>query len=271
VSASVVIATYRRPQLVGEAIESALSQSAVREVIVVDDCRDGSAQDAVHRFRDARVKYVRHDPTSGGRPGRVRNYGTDLTKSRYVQFLDDDDRLAPGASAALVSALESSRHGIAFGRVVPFGDDPKVLAHESSFFERASELARSLNGNRLRFARRMLFGDCLLVNGAGMFRRDVLLRAGGYDPDMTLCEDVDLYARVGRRYGFSFVDVPVLQYRTGAPSLSSEFAGVQHERVNAAYRKIVSNYVKSHGHLEVLGLKVATKARKMLFEKLLSP
>src|SRR5260221_10766659 len=104
---SVIVPTFRRPVQLKEAIASALAQSEVSlEVIVVDDSPEGSARAAVEGLGDARVRYLKHEPPSGGVPGRVRNAGWPLAQGRFVQFLDDDDRVAEGAHQAMVEALE---------------------------------------------------------------------------------------------------------------------------------------------------------------------
>ena len=58
IDVSVVIPTFRRNALLIEAINSALRQADVSvEIIVVDDCPDFSARDAVATVRDTRVHY----------------------------------------------------------------------------------------------------------------------------------------------------------------------------------------------------------------------
>src|SRR3954471_1398987 len=73
---SVVIATYRREQLVLDAIRSALDQEGVStEVIVVDDSGEATARAAVESLADSRVRYIARERNSGRRPGLVRNQG----------------------------------------------------------------------------------------------------------------------------------------------------------------------------------------------------
>jgi glycosyltransferase involved in cell wall biosynthesis len=59
---AVVIPTYRSPEQLAEAIASVLRQSGVTlEILVTDDCPDGSARDvAGAAFRDARLRYLRN-------------------------------------------------------------------------------------------------------------------------------------------------------------------------------------------------------------------
>ena len=76
VDVSVVIATFRRPQQLSEALTSVLKQTGVSlEAIVVDDSPESSARDVVENFKDSRVRYITNPEPSGGFPSVVRNLG----------------------------------------------------------------------------------------------------------------------------------------------------------------------------------------------------
>lgn len=89
-SCTVVIPTRDRPQLVHDAVDSALSQTVEdTQVIVVDD---GSCTPVSLRGHP-RLSVVRHLRPRG--VSAARNLGTTLATTEYVTFLDDDDRLRP--------------------------------------------------------------------------------------------------------------------------------------------------------------------------------
>src|SRR5271170_3403582 len=91
---SVIIPTFHREKLVVDAVESALRQEGVTlEVIVLDDSPSGSASKAIEAIDDVRVRYVKREVPSGGRPALVRNEGSRLARGRFLHFLDDDDVL----------------------------------------------------------------------------------------------------------------------------------------------------------------------------------
>jgi len=269
VDVSVVIATYRREQLVLEAISSACAQRGVEvEVIVVDDSPEGGAGEGVRSVDDPRVRYVHRATPSGGRPGAVRNEGVALARAPLLHFLDDDDRLFDGALHDLSMAIRASSAGMAFGRVVPFGDDVRIREQESVYFKRVASASRRIRGRRW-FAAQLLFADMPLINSACTIRRDVFEAHGGYDPDLRSCEDVDLFLRIGRERGFKFVDRDILHYRVGAPSIMNEFrktAGkADKEMVHESYRKMHTSYKREHGVLEYRALQVFARASKLLF------
>ncbi len=64
---SVVIPTFRRPETLIEAISSVLRQrDASVEIVVIDDCPEGSAEGAVTRLADARITYLKNPAPTGG-------------------------------------------------------------------------------------------------------------------------------------------------------------------------------------------------------------
>jgi GT2 family glycosyltransferase len=170
--------------------------------------------------------------------------------------LDDDDRLAEGALAALSRALDRTGAGVAVGTVVPFGD-PRVLAHERAYFERAAEVLR---GCRTRFdlVAALLYKDAPLINSACMLRRSCAVSLGGYDPDIAYCEDAELYLRAVRDHGFVFVDRTVAYYRAGQPSLMHDLPR-NSRRLQESYRAIYDKYRAQHGSLELFAMKALAR------------
>jgi glycosyltransferase involved in cell wall biosynthesis len=262
---SVILTTCRREHWLPEAIESARSQRGVTiEIVVVDDSPEGTARHVVESLGDPSVRYFHRAVPSEGRPGLVRNEAIALARAPLIHFLDDDDRLADGALEALAEALSTSNAGMAFGRVLPFGDDPKVTEHEAKYFDQVADAARRIRGRRW-FAAHLMFLESFLVNSACMVRRDALEAEGGYDPSLRCCEDVELYVRIGRAYGTTFVDRNILHYRVGASSIMKEIREHgRHPSLIHTYRTMNERYQARYGVLEYRFLQLFTKAARRL-------
>lgn len=86
---SVVVPVYNRGEWIGEAIESAMTQSlSPHEVIVVDDGSTDDTRDVCQRMGD-RIRYVRQ---SNRGVCAARNRGARMAEGRWIAFLDSDDR-----------------------------------------------------------------------------------------------------------------------------------------------------------------------------------
>jgi glycosyltransferase involved in cell wall biosynthesis len=259
---SVIIPTYRRPIPLGESIRSALDQEGgvSVEVHVIDDSPEGAGAPVVEAINDARVRYERMPSPTGGLPSRVRNSAWPKARGTFIHFLDDDDRMEPNAYRTLIDAL--GKHpgaGVAFGRIAPFGDNPKVLARQQDYFQNAAERARLSwrFRSKLLMVANMLFKPTVLVCSAALLRNEVVAKVGGFDEQLRLVEDVDFYLRAIRECGVVFVDQVVLNYRTGAPSLMHD----QRDSTGAinAYGRIFSKYRERHGAAELMALKVLAR------------
>ncbi len=146
---SVVIPTFRRPDSLARAIESCVGQTRQlsTELVVVDNCPDGSAREVVRAASVTApfpVRYVQEP-----RPGvaAARNAGVSAAHAPLVAFLDDDNEADRDWLAALVRAQKASRAGGVFGAVVAAAADaaqvdPLYLRPFTRLFRRRSGPAR---------------------------------------------------------------------------------------------------------------------------------
>lgn len=89
---SVVVSTHYRNERLRRALESVYAQTyRPIEVIVVDGSDGCHARPVVDEFEGA--TYVHQVPDDG--PQAARSLGVERANGRYVQLLDDDDRLKP--------------------------------------------------------------------------------------------------------------------------------------------------------------------------------
>ncbi len=268
---SVVIPTFRRRTELTEAIASVAGQTGVTlEILVVDDCPDGSAQSAVQGLGDARVTYLRNPHPTGGAPSVVRNLAWPRASGSFVHFLDDDDIIPPGHYAAVKEAFENHPGiGLVFGRIEPFGAAPETQLHqERRYFAEAARNASICHrfGRRFAFTGQMLFAPPILVCSAGVVRRECVARVGGFDPTIRLMEDADFYARVMRECGAYFLDRVVLRYRIGSPSLMHSLNPplAQLRQQLEGRRRMQSKFRAERGALEFYALAAFTRALKKL-------
>ena len=94
---SIIIPTYNRAHLIGETLDSVLAQTYTNwECIVVDD---GSTDEtdkllAAYCEKDVRFQYF-HRPNNRPKGANAcRNYGFELSKGGYINWLDSDDMLS---------------------------------------------------------------------------------------------------------------------------------------------------------------------------------
>jgi glycosyltransferase involved in cell wall biosynthesis len=123
---AVVIPAYEAAHLVGEAIESALSQApAPAEIVVVDDCSSDETAEVAASFGPP-VTVLRHETNRGD--GVARNTGVANTTSPVVVQHDADDRMLPGRlSTALECLTGPSQPAVVLSQMRSFTDDRSPL------------------------------------------------------------------------------------------------------------------------------------------------
>ena len=100
VAATVVISTFDRPELLAEAVHSALAQTGVdHEVLVVDDASTTPVRLEPH----PRLRVHRMETNRG--VSAARNVGLAEARGRWITYLDDDDLLLPDHLEVALTAL----------------------------------------------------------------------------------------------------------------------------------------------------------------------
>lgn len=176
-SVAVVIPCFNGAATIGEAIESALAQDAVTEIVVVDDgSTDGSA--AIASGYGDRVRVI-----TGANAGVsvARNRGIDASTAPLIQFLDADDILQPGTMALRVDAVLSS------------GADAVVTDWQDFRDERGARIVdppRSAPFDDLaRDAELSCMTRFWAPPAAILYRRPIVERAGRFRADYMTLED----------------------------------------------------------------------------------
>ena len=115
---SVVVPVYNAGAFLERCAPSLLDQSIgadAYEVIYVDDgSTDGSAE-VLDRLAAVHPQVRVHHQENSGWPGKPRNVGIGMARGAYVQFVDQDDRLAPEALERLHALAVRSEADIVIG------------------------------------------------------------------------------------------------------------------------------------------------------------
>ncbi|MEV6791351.1 glycosyltransferase family A protein [Streptomyces sp. NPDC051320] len=117
---SVVIPVYNPGKYIDPCIDSLLQQTLPAEEFEVIFVNDGSTDDTPARLEKLSADHphfrLRTIPNSGW-PGKPRNVGVAEARGEYVQFLDQDDHLAPDALRRLYDMGMRNASDIVIGKV----------------------------------------------------------------------------------------------------------------------------------------------------------
>jgi glycosyltransferase involved in cell wall biosynthesis len=224
---SVIIPTYNRWPMVGEALESVLRQSRRDfEIIVIDD---GSTDDTTKELQ----KYGSHVRlVSQARAGvaAARNYGATLAAGRCLAFLDSDDLWRP-KKLEVQTAFMSHRPEI------------QICQTEEIWLR---------NGMRInpKARHRKPSGDifrqsldlCLVSPSAVMMTRGLFEKVGRFDESLPVCEDYDLWLRIAAHHEVPLIPSALTVKRGGhSDQLSHSVWGMDRYRLRALQKLLRSN------------------------------
>jgi N-acetylglucosaminyl-diphospho-decaprenol L-rhamnosyltransferase len=216
---SVLVVTYRTPQLTAAAVASALRVDDVSEVIVVDNAGDADTPRLLQALDDERVQYVVNQRNTGY--GQAANVAAKQATGQILIFLNSDAELAPEAATALVDEVQwHSGRGLVGARLI--GPDG-IIQRSAGLLPAPSDLTvRALGAHQVAraLARLPVIGSFMrdrsmareyelaatatepvsttMVSGACFaIGREAFLEIGGFDEAFFLYfEDADLCRRV---------------------------------------------------------------------------
>lgn len=209
---TILIPTFHRPEMLCEALRSALQQSCSKEcydILILDnDNADYETENVVKSMWHSNMYYYRNEKNLGAY-GNM-NRGMELARSKWVCMLHDDDWVLPDAIQYIFEALQAMR-GRKLGAIIPRRID--VFSDTSYIHEDA--IQKPNWKNRLRdWAIRhtetrywkisefdyYMFPYLYPAPSYGtLFNREAFLEVGGM-ADEYPCEDGFFFLKLARRY-----------------------------------------------------------------------
>lgn len=202
-SVSAVIPAKNVAAYVGETIVSALAQGEVTEVIVVDDGSTDNTISIVRAIRDPRLRLMTND--SAG-VSAARNLGARHASGEWLLFLDADDRMRPGAVAALLAAARGApRAVLVYGDYNTIDSEGRQIGRRDLLKGR-----RKPSGDVLT---RLAAGNFIVNGGIALARAEAFRAIGGFDTSLRYCEDWHCWCRLAAIGEFEFASKLLLDYR----------------------------------------------------------
>lgn len=211
---SVVIPTYNRSDVLGEAIDSAFEQDVpALEVVVVDDGSTDATPQLLERYRAQQGEALTVIRQENAGESAARNEGILRARNELVALLDSDNRWRPGKLAAQL-ALHAADPALEFS----------FTGYASFGSEREDVVLEAWDPDPTCALEELLVGCCINTSTVVATKR-VLTEVGLFDTSLECCQDHDLWLRIaaaGHRIGY--VPQVLLEYRVHAGGTSSNQA-----------------------------------------------
>jgi len=216
---TVLMAVHNGEPFVREAVESVLAQTFEDfELLVVDDASTDATADIVAGFTDSRIRVVRNDRNLGQVPSL--NLGLPEARGEYIARLDADDACRPTRLERQVAVLDREPSVGLVGTWMDAVDERGRLL---------GRLQKTLD-DYVDFVYHTLIMRVYVSHPSAMYRREPVLRLGGYDETTGPAEDKDLWRKLAlERLGARIVPEPLVVYRLHDQQLSQVRAKYQRQ------------------------------------------
>lgn len=224
---SVLMTVYKKekPEYLKSAIESMLNQTVppAQFVLVCDGPLNPELDDAIESYGD-RLDVLRLPENHG--PGYARSEGFKRCRCSLIATMDSDDLSVPDRCEKQLAAFEKDEKlAVVSGSIEEFDSSP-----DEPFAKR--ELPQE-HEDILRFSKtRIPFN-----NVTTMYKKGAILNAGGYNRELRLFEDYDLWIRV-LRSGVKTTNLPdtLVKVRTTQGQLKRR-GGIVYGKAMLRFRK----------------------------------
>jgi glycosyltransferase involved in cell wall biosynthesis len=181
---SVVVATYKRPQLVQRAVNSILAQTYDEwEFIVVNDDPETDVSGVIPE--DPRISYAQHYKNRD--LNGARNTGVRAASGKYIAFLDDDDEWKPTKLEKQVEAFEEldDTYGLIYAGTETVTEDG-IISNDVSSVE-GDILSTLLRSN-------------VIPSPTPLVRRECFKTVGLFDETFRTKTDLEMWIRIAQEY-----------------------------------------------------------------------
>jgi glycosyltransferase involved in cell wall biosynthesis len=211
---SAVIPAYNSAKFIRAAINSIQAQShAVDEIIVVDD---GSTDNTEQVVTDIATTVIYHKQANQG-PSAARNKGIALAHGDWIAFLDADDQWTVDKINKQLDTLRAypELHLIA-GDMAEIDNNDQLITESVLAKHQLLENFRQLAGKPVPNALAALMRKNFIPTGTVLVKRQTVVDAGLFNPDIRFGEDLELWAKIATHHPITCLpDILMLRRQHG--------------------------------------------------------
>lgn len=207
---SIVLCTYNRANLIGNAIESVLAQTYTSwELFIIDDGSEDCTDEVVKQYKDSRIHYIKMNKNRFY--CYAANYGLDYCKGEYIAFLNSDDVWFPNKLEKQIYFMEQhSQYGACFTEVILTDNEGKDISEECVSMHQIFSTRQNGQAGWLQF---FLYQGNSLCHPSALIRKHVLDEIGKFNLYYCQLADFDLWVRIVTKYPIEVLREPLIYFR----------------------------------------------------------
>ena len=191
---SIIIPTYNRGNLISETLDSILNQTYQNwECIIVDDRSTDNTKNVIKSYclRDNRFRFYERPKNRQKGACACRNYGFELSRGEFLQWLDSDDLISLNKIEVQVKVLKNKKsNDIVYSKWSYFSDRSNLNSDvkNPSFYKNYKDgfsLMQSMG-----YFETFIASHCFLIN------RKIIDKVGLWNEQLSINQDGDFFNRI---------------------------------------------------------------------------
>lgn len=198
---TILMPAYNSERFISEAIDSMLNQTFKNfEFLIINDASTDKTSNIIRNYqkKDKRIRVITNKKNL--KLAATLNIGINKAKSEIIARMDPDDISHPDRLSIQYQFLKSHP------KVAIVGANIRII-NDNKLYSKREYPTTSVK------LKRIMFRYSPFAHPAIMFRKKVFEEFGGYDETMAVCEDIDLWFKIGRKYEFANIPKTLLTYR----------------------------------------------------------
>lgn len=191
---TVIIPLYNKENFIENTLKSVLNQSFTNfEVIIVNDGSTDKSEEKVYQFNDVRIKYFSQENQG---VSVARNFGISMASSNYISFIDADDYWYPNFLQEMFKTIKQFPNEKVFSAAKEIETAHRTFQAKYSIVKTNDyELVNYFTASSK---------ESVIWTSSAVFHKSVFEVTGGFDPEIKMAEDTDLWIRIGIHYPVLF-------------------------------------------------------------------
>lgn len=237
---SIIIPTYNRAHIIGETLDSIIAQSYTNwECIIVDDGSTDNTDYVIQEYLDKDSRFQYHirplDRLKG--PNSCRNYGFEMSKGDYINWLDSDDLYFENSLSTWLDSLQHNMN-VVVAKVVRFNSSTRAIISENNTL--SNSIIEDYFTGKITY----------YVSGPFWERSFLEKQEDLFDEKIRYLDDWDFNLRMLlSQPEICYLDIPLIQYRIHENTLSQEVDKLNFEELQSEFyaREKMFNILKRKG------------------------
>lgn len=228
---SVLLPVKKFDKFVAQAIESVLSQTFDNWELIILFNESEQSECSTLREKYLSEKRIKFTPIIESNLPSTLNHGIVLSQGKYIVRFDADDIMCSNRLSHQFNFMEKNLSYVVCGGQVRLIDNfnEKMEIHPKYFISNY-------------FIKKNLDWKCPFAHPAVIIRKDAILKVGGYNTNLPLAEDVDLWYRLAGIGKFHNLKKCVILYRQHENQISKIKMYETMLYSSVAYLDYLSNY-----------------------------